>query len=185
METEKNDAGKDITFRKLHEEDACLIAKWFEENAFVREWYNTDDYCRTQVIEKYLSYARGLEPTHAYITVYKGFDIGYIQTYLIDDYPNYNMYVRANEKAAGLDLFIGENDYIHKGLGEHIIRKFVREYVFPLTGAVSYITGPEPDNHAAITAYGKAGFTYPKTIKVPGDKKPEYLMRIDRKSIDT
>ena len=35
-------------------------------------------------------------------------------------------------------------------------------------------------NRAAIRAYEKAGFTYLKTVEIPDEDDPEYLMRLAR-----
>ncbi|MBI4642138.1 MAG: GNAT family N-acetyltransferase [Candidatus Tectomicrobia bacterium] len=80
-------------------------------------------------------------------------------------------------------MFIGEADYIHKGLGSSILRTFLREIVFATSDAVSCIIGPEPKNKVAIRAYEKAGFSYLKTIQIPDEEEPEYLMRIERADI--
>ena len=47
-------------------------------------------------------------------------------------------------------------------------------------GARSCIIDPEPDNKIAIRAYEKAGFRYLKTVQIPTEAHPSYLMRIER-----
>lgn len=54
----------------------------------------------------------------------------HIEIYLISDYPEYNEYIRTNEHSAGVDLFIGHKDHIHKGYGVHIMKEFLNEYFF-------------------------------------------------------
>ena len=49
----------------------------------------------------------------------------------------------------------------------------------------SCIIGPAQNNHAAIRAYEKAGFKYLKTVSIPGELEPEYLMRIGREDCMT
>ncbi len=44
----------------------------------------------------------------------------------------------------------------------------------------SCIIGPAQSNHAAIRAYEKAGFKYLKTVSLPDEPEPEYLMRLCR-----
>jgi len=173
----------DITFAKLEETDIDLLYKWLNTD-FVIEWYGKKNHSYDEIVNKYLPRIKGEEPTHSFIIEYKLKKIGYIQTYLIEDYPEYSQYVEINEKAAGLDLFIGEKEYIHVGLGKYIIKKFLKEYVFPITNAISCIMGPEPKNKIAIKAYEKSGFKYLKTIQVPDEDAPEYLMRIGFNEID-
>lgn len=76
-------------------------------------------------------------------------------------------------------------DFVHKGLGEQILIKFLSEYVFQLYDVECCIIGPEPKNNIAIRAYEKAGFKYFKTIQVPDEDEPEYLMRIYKNEVNS
>lgn len=169
----------DITFRKLEEKDLKLMYKWLNTD-FVIEWYDKKGSSFEEVSKKYLPRIRGEQPTFPFVILCNKMDIGYIQTYMIEDYPEYSQYVQTGERAAGLDLFIGEKEFIHIDLGKQILMKFLSEYVFDLNDAVSCIIGPEPKNKAAIRAYEKAGFIYLKTIQVPDEDEPEYLMRFGK-----
>ena len=44
---------------------------------------------------------------------------------------------------------------------------------------------PEPKNVAATRAYEKAGFRFFKTIQVPIEPEPEYLMKLTREEFET
>lgn len=166
-----------IEFRILEEKDLTLLHKWLN-TYHVNEWYNKDGSTYENVVKKYLPRINGEQPIHSFIIVCDAVDIGYIQTYRIDDYPEYSKYVQAEASAAGLDLFIGEKDFIHIGLGKQILRKFLADYVFSMNGVNCCMIGPEPLNKIAIKAYEKVGFVYYKTIQVPDEDEPEYLMRI-------
>src|SRR5262249_7750269 len=102
--------------------------------------------------------------------------IGYIQAYWIGDHNEYARALQVGPGSAGVDLFIGEPEFVHRGLGSVILRQFVRETVFDRMGARYCVIGPEVGNIIAIRAYEKAGFTYLKTVQVPGERAPEYLM---------
>jgi len=166
-----------ITFRKLKESDLPLMCRW-HNNYHVAVWWQNWRPKLEQVEKKYLARIMGEEPIEAFIIQFNGIDIGFIQTYLINDFPDYTKWVDIKEKAAGMDLFIGEKAYIHIGLGPLIMQKFLYFYVFKMYKVDSCIVGPEPANKAAIRAYEKAGFKYLKTIQIPKEEEPEYLMRI-------
>lgn len=173
----------EISFRRLEEKDLSLMYKWLNTD-FVIEWYDKGGSSFEKVERKYLPRIKGEQPTFSFIITCDNKEIGYIQTYMIDDYPEYSQWVNTVEQAAGVDMFIGERDYIHKGLGKLILIKFLREYVFQLNNTDCCIIGPEPKNRAAIRAYEKSGFKYLKTIQVPGEDEPEYLMRLYKKELD-
>lgn len=175
-----------IAFKLLEEEDLGVLHKWLNK-PHVREWYGYEhDYANySAVVERYLHKTKPGCLTASYIIYIDDNSVGYIQTYLIKDYPDYNKYVKAEDHVAGLDVFIGEEDYLHKGYSSEVMKKFIDTHVFSDNKVKSIIIGPEPKNAAAIKAYSKVGFEYIKTIKVPDEKEPEYLMLLDRKNFNT
>ncbi|MDP4145477.1 MAG: GNAT family N-acetyltransferase [Bacillota bacterium] len=171
-----------ISFKRLSISDLGHLHKWLNCD-YVTEWYSKKKWTMEEIQEKYIPYIKNEKPTRSYLILYNNVPIGYIQTYKINDYPDYASVVDVDENAAGLDLFIGEQKYFHKGLGKHIINKFLRNIVFSLSDVESCILGPEPQNIAAIKTYEKAGFKYIKTIQVEDEDEPEYIMRIGKNEI--
>src|SRR5205807_1917212 len=94
-----------IGFRPLEPADLPLLHRWLNTD-FVKEWYDSGPPYE-EVVAKYAPRIAGRAPTRSFVTMYGDTPIGYIQTYRIDDYPEYSRYVRAGEEAAGVDLFIG------------------------------------------------------------------------------
>lgn len=171
-----------IRFQKLRMADLPLMHTWLATDA-VRQWYAKRDYAYQQVVDHYAPRITGQAPTDSFLIVYSDTPIGYIQTYKISDYPDYSQYVEVRDDAAGVDLFIGEVAYLHQGLGCLILKRFLREIVFANPAIGSCILGPEPQNKAAIRAYEKAGFRYLKTVQIPDEEAPEYLMSISRNEV--
>ena len=171
-----------LGFRCLAPEDLPLMHRWLNAGEAAR-WYARRPYAYDEVAAEYSANIEHKTKTASYVILYGDAPIGYIQTYRVADYPEYNRYVQADAQVAGLDLFIGEAAYLHRGLGRHVARKFLRDFVFSDPAIHSAVLGPEPANRAAIRAYAKAGFHYWKTIHVRGEPEPEYLMRIERKDM--
>jgi aminoglycoside 6'-N-acetyltransferase len=169
-----------IGFRRMTMDDLPLMHRWLETPHVLEWWWGGVAPSSEAVAEKYGPRIRGEEPTDPYLILYAGHPIGYSQTYRIRDYPEYAAAVSADEEAAGVDLLIGEADYLHKGLGSHILRRFLRDVVFAPEDIVSCIIGPSEANAIAIRAYEKAGFRYLKSIPSENEPTPEYLMRIAR-----
>ena len=170
-----------INFKKLQISDLRLMYKWLNTD-FVKQWYGQKNYSYEEVFEKYSAKMSVENLSNPFLILYARTPIGYIQSYRISDFPDYNKYVRADEKTAGIDLFIGEDDYIHKGFGTAILTKFLAEIIFSDDRIMRCVIGPEPKNEAAIRCYEKVGFRYFKTIHVAGEKEPECLMRIDKEN---
>lgn len=171
-----------INFKRLTVSDLEYMYKWLNCD-FVIEWYGKKKWTFKEIEEKYIPYINNEMPTQGYIILYGEIPIGYIQTYKIHDYPDYARFVDIDENASGLDVFIGEHEYFHKGLGKYIISKFLKEIVFTISNAVSCILGPEPKNKVAIRTYEKVGFKYVKTIYVDDEDEPENIMRITQNEI--
>ena len=166
-----------LSFSKLTVDDLPLMLKWLN-SAFVGKWYGKGEYTYRDIKAKYVSRISGESPTNCYLIHYAKQPIGFIQTYRIVDYPDYNQFVQSGGETAGVDMFLGEDEYAYQGLGTAALFRFLKEIVFKKDRISSCVMGPDPENKAAIRAYKKLGFQYYKTIHQPdGD---EYLMRIDR-----
>ncbi|HBY97813.1 MAG TPA: hypothetical protein DEP84_28380 [Chloroflexi bacterium] len=171
-----------IRFRRLRASDLGLMHTWLNTDPVMR-WYGNKPCSYDEVVQEYVPSINGQQPTDPFLILYEEIPIGYIQTYKIADYPDYSRYVQVDEDAAGLDLFIGEAQYIHRGLGSLVLTRFLREIVFQGSDTVSCLVGPEPQNTVAIKAYEKAGFRYLKTVQLPDEEEPESLMRIAREDV--
>lgn len=171
-----------IAFRKLQLNDLALMYDWLN-SPHVNRWYKRSPYTCQDICRKYEPRIRGEAPTRTFLILYGGDPIGYIQTYRISDHPHYNTHVGADEHTAGVDLFIGEVDYLHKGFGTAALRRFLEEEIFCDESFSTCLVGPEPANRAAIRCYEKVGFRYWKTVQFAGDAKDEFLMRISREDL--
>jgi RimJ/RimL family protein N-acetyltransferase len=170
----------EISFRPLADDDMPLMHRWLSAE-HVAEWYPVEDVRKppAELVRKhYLPMISGEEPTRPFVFLEGGRPVGYIQTYMIRDHPAYARQVQVGDGAAGVDMFIGEEDAVHRGLGPEVLRAFVAEVVFGEMRAASCIIGPQPENRSAIRAYEKAGFYHLKTVMVtgPSDAGEEYLM---------
>lgn len=177
-----NEISKKITFRLLKKDDLKLIHQWFLSE-HVKKWYSKKEWTIDELKAKYLPAILGKIPTFRFLIFFEEKPIGQIQMYKISGHPEYQKTVQVNENAAGIDLFIGEKDFLHKGFGSIIIKKFLKDFVFAKLDVGLCIIGPEPTNIAAIKAYKKAGFTYFKTIFNPVENGEEYLMKITREKM--
>lgn len=166
-----------ISFRPLRSSDLPLMHRWLNA-PHVARWYGEDTSLRG-IEEKYSPRIEDRDPLEPYLILYEDSPIGYIQTYPIFHDKGYARLVDV-EDSAGVDLFIGDEDYLYRGLGSHILRRFLGEVVFENERVKTCVIGPETTNTAAIRAYEKAGFRYFKKIQVPGEPEPEHLMWMSR-----
>ena len=175
---------REISFRRLRSSDLTLMHRWLN-TPHVRHWWYDEGTSYQEIEEKYLPRIEGQELVRPFVILHEGGPVGFIQYYPIsaEDDETYTGLVGV-ENSTGVDLFIGEPEYLYRGLGSHVIRRFLSEYVFSDPGVEVCVIGPEPKNVAAIRAYEKAGFRYFKTIQVPGEPEPEYLMKLSRQEFE-
>ena len=181
-DTRPEGAGSDrLSFRPLRSSDLPLLHRWLNAPHVARWWYG-DDTSWHGVQREYTLYIEGREPVEPYLILHDDKPIGYIQTYLISHDEEYARLVGV-EHSAGVDMFIGEEEYLYMGLGREILQRFLDEVVFREERVKVCVIGPEPENVAAIRDYEKTGFRFFKTIQVPGEPEPEHLMRMSREEV--
>ena len=168
-----------FSFARMTEDDLRMLHRWLEE-PHVREFYDREPRTLHEVAAAYRGKILGDEPTEPYIASLDGIPIGYLQAYRLVDYPDYASAIGAGPDAAGVDMLIGEPAHAHRGLGAPLLRQFLDDVVWPTTGATTCWIGPSVHNAIAIRCYAKAGFVHTRTVLVPGEDRPEYLMRLTR-----
>ena len=153
----------------------------------MRRWYDDtlgETYPEDTIADHRLA-MRGEDPTDYFVIELDGRPIGQIQSYLIDDEPEYAAMLELGRPAFGIDLFIGEPELIGHGHGPALIRAFLRDVGFSRYGVDLCVIGPATGNVAAIRAYEKAGFRFLKTYLEPDAHEPEhYLMELSRADLD-
>lgn len=171
-----------ISFRALRASDLPLMHRWLN-TPHVKRWWYGEGTSQREIEEKYSSYIDGWEPVEPFSILHEDTPIGYIQSYRISHDKEYAALVDV-ESSAGVDLFIGEPEYLYRGLGGPILHRFLAEHVFSDPGTEVCVIGPEPENDAAIRAYEKTGFRFFKEIQVPGEPQPEHLMKLTREAFE-
>lgn len=174
--------GLPISYRLLEVADLPLLHRWLNR-PHVLEWWDDPGPTLQDVEQEYTPRIEGKEPVRCYLMLYADEPIGYIQSYLVQDDPECARALQVGDGAAGVDLFIGEVEYLHRGLGTPVLRAFLKEIVFANPDVDFGIIDPAVSNRSAIRAYEKAGYRWLKTIDVPGEKEPTYLMRIEKREI--
>jgi RimJ/RimL family protein N-acetyltransferase len=158
-----------IEFRPLAEDDLPLVEEWLRRDHVARWW--RDDIAES--LAEYRAALEGREPTDHFMIVVDGCAIGMIQTYLVSDYPEWEEVVQVGEGVAGVDLMIGVEELIGRGLGPQILSAFACD----LVAAPSIVATVEEANRRSWRAFEKAGFRHVRDVEEDGD--PHRLMRLD------
>lgn len=135
----------------------------------------------TEVEREYGEYIDGVEPIRAYLALAGDTPIGHLQWMRYSDYAWYARILEIDDlQSANCDVFIGEPDYLSRGIGASMVRRFVHEIIFAEGDVTSCFIDPEPDNRVAIRAYEKAGFVFVRAIADDGEGHGVHLMELRR-----
>lgn len=170
-----------INFAKLTPDDLVLLHSWLNKT-HVRQWYDHEKSSTLEAVKKrYLPKIIGEKPTQCYLALLDGAAFGYLQTYRVIDWPDFNDYLGYDSQVASVDLFIGEPSFLGKGMGKAMLRQFLSKVVFTQEPITMCVIGPDPSNTRAIKTYNSVGFVHKRTIHIPSESQPTYLMELSKK----
>lgn len=148
----------DYLFKPLEESDIDLLFEW-QSRPHVAWWWQ-EGCSRTEFESKYKQY---IASDHVFpFLIYKDSKpIGYIQYYRVDkvsDEKIRRLFAKPSN-VVGIDLFIGEPQYIAAGHGTKIMNLFINKIFQSLTDVEIIIVDPRPENTLAVNCFTKIGFS--------------------------
>ncbi len=151
-------------FKLLTADDFPLMLGWLSKD-HVKKWWNDSD----DTLEKVALHYGANDGTERFILLKtdKGKEkpVGYFQYYFDDD------------DSIGIDQFIGEEDYLNRGVGTQAVKMFV-EMIARRHRPARIILDPSPENKRAVRCYEKAGFKHYETRRID-DGSLAYMMRLE------
>jgi RimJ/RimL family protein N-acetyltransferase len=167
-----------VAFTPLEPRDLPLLHAWLQRPHVQRWWSEHGAYDGT--VAHYLPSIEGTDPTDLYLILLDEQPVGFIQTYLVGDYPEWAALTGCGEGVAGVDLLIGEPELTGRGLGTEVLRRFVDDVVFARAETVACIADPDAENAASLGAFERAGFARVQEFVDPEDQRTHLLVRRDR-----
>jgi len=109
---------EELYFVPLSESHFALIHEWFNK-PHVQAFYSLRSWTLEEVQKKLTPYLQKEKQIRCYIVFRSKYPIGYVQSCLLKDHPwdNQDLPDEIVNEAAGIDLFIGEEECLGKGLG--------------------------------------------------------------------
>jgi RimJ/RimL family protein N-acetyltransferase len=154
-----------ISFQPLTPADHPLLLSWLQK-PHVKAWWDDGDDTLEKVAQHYGSEA-GTERWFIFFQPSESAPpepIGYIQSYQED------------EDGIGIDLFLGEERYLDRGIGTQALQAFIQQVRDQVRPAY-FVIDPDPANARAIRCYEKVGFRHYATV-LNEEGKPAYMMRL-------
>lgn len=163
-----------IQFRKFQEHHLGLLKDWLQQEHVKIFWQETEDVQKLK--NKFLN-ELPQRAVSAFVIEIESTPIGYIQYYECSKIGG-GWWPQEQPGTFGIDLMIGNTEFLGKGLGVQIIRDFIDYVKTREPKLTSLIIDPDPKNTKAIHVFKKAGFAVDKEITTPGGQA--LLMRIAR-----
>lgn len=132
-----------------------LVNKWCS-NKFVYEWFEQRILSYDEIVKKYKKKLLEGKQT-LFLINYNNKPIGLVQIYKYDDllFDGLKEYKKIYE----YDIFIGELDYLHKGIGSKVVN-IVNKYIYNNYSADCIVLRPFKRNVNAIKFYEKNNFYF-------------------------
>ena len=153
-----------ISFQALISADFPLLLTWLAK-PHVKEWWDDGDDTLEKVAQHY-GEESGTKRFRICCQADEGasaIPIGYLQTYVVED------------GGMGIDLFLGEERFLNRGLGTQALQAFIQQ-VIEQSAPSYFVIDPDPKNTRAIRCYEKVGFRHTETI-LTQEGKSAYMMR--------
>ncbi|MBA3814479.1 MAG: GNAT family N-acetyltransferase [Alphaproteobacteria bacterium] len=162
-----------IIFQPLQEPHFPLLLKWLETPHVKACWDQDVEWTPERVREKFGSYVQEYKlekdavkkPVQAYVFYIDSQPAGYIQLYKARDFSRDDNTSLSGlpDSLSALNVLIGEEEYLGKGWGSHILTQFLHEYVDPHYDAC--FVDPDAANIKVMRAYEKTVFKKIRTVK--------------------
>ncbi len=164
-----------INFRKVTRNDFKMLYFWQNTTHVKKFWDSNDNFTYEEICNKY---SKRLDEgkINLYIFSIDNVDIGFIQSYSVDKLDSY----KVSGITKGIDIYIGDPNYVYKGHGKLIIRQFIQYFIFNDVLIEYVVVDPEVRNKSAIKAYKKAGFRHVNTAYNEYEKTISYYMVLSR-----
>jgi len=170
--------GERIAFRPFAWDDLMALFLWLGR-PHVAKWYARPPSSYAETVARYGSRTEAGQPVRAHVVLVDGAPVGYAQHYAVDAFPDYAARLEAGPGTAAMDLLIGEEAFLGRGIGSRAIHRYAEDVVFADPAFAACVGGPMEGHAAGIRAFEKAGFARWKTID-PGDGPAECVMRRER-----
>jgi RimJ/RimL family protein N-acetyltransferase len=168
----------DVQFRPLSRTNFPLLQTWLARPHVDAWWHDARDLAGVEA--KYGPRVDGTDPTRTFVVETGNRPVGWVQWHYWRDYMAHGNQLGATIHDAGLDLAIGEPEFIGRGLGPAIIRAAVEQLIFVDPGVISCIADPEDKNSASLKAFEKAGFVLGSAVQLDGEDCIRRVVRRER-----
>ena len=146
-----------VTARAMTPGDLVDVTRWRQAEHVHRWWANDGDPTPEAIQQAYGPAIDGMTPTRMYVAEVNGRSVGFVQDYLIADYPEFAL-LCPDPQAVGVDFAIGETAWVGRGFGPRILWAWMERARKRFPEATSFFAAPDHRNRASLRMLAKVGF---------------------------
>jgi aminoglycoside 6'-N-acetyltransferase len=171
-----------IEFRPFTRADLPLLAEWLDA-PHVARWWPREDTSRAALDAYYGPAIDGTDPTRLFLVLADAVPVGFCETYLHVDHPDWDRTIGL-PNVAGIDYLIGAPDMCGRELGTAVIHELCALVLGLYPQASGIASVPQVANAASQRVLVKNGFRLidVRTIESddPGDAGPAAIYLLER-----
>jgi len=147
-----------VVLRAMSRGDLPDLLRWRSAEHVQKWWVRDGPPTADEIEERYGPRIDGMAPTRMWVTEVNGRSIGFVQDYVIGDYPDYAV-LCPDPKAIGVDYAIGDEEWTGRGLGARALWAWMLRARRRFPDATSYFAAPDHRNRGSLRVLAKVGFT--------------------------
>lgn len=152
------DSDTRVALRAMGRGDLPDLVRWRQAEHVMKWWVHEGPPTEEEIEERYGPRIDGMTPTRMWVTEVNGRSVGFVQDYVIADYPDYAV-LCPDPRAIGVDYAIGDVEWIGRGLGARVLWAWMLRARRRFPDATSYFAAPDHRNRASLRVLAKVGFT--------------------------
>ncbi len=178
-----------FTFKPAVESQRELIHQWLQQD-YISKWIHGQGLQNTlSGLEKFFQYqadGKGLDRKSKITQHWIGYDGNKPFVYLLtsnvfkNPTDEYSKYSELDGLAITLDIFIGDTQYLGKGLASVVIKEFLMSQFSDIS---EVFIDPEKNNERATHVYQKTGFRIMGEFIAAWHPVPHHIMKLDMKNL--
>ncbi|WP_372729659.1 GNAT family N-acetyltransferase [Nocardioides sp.] len=146
-----------VAVRAMTHGDLPDVTRWRQSEHVARWWTGAGEPTAEGVAAAYGPCIDGLTPTRMWVVEINGRSVGFLQDYRIGDHPEFAL-LGPDPEAIGVDYAIGDQAWVGRGLGAHVLWAWMLRAHHRFPDATSFFAAPDHRNAASLRVLAKAGF---------------------------